>query len=100
MGVELYDIPFGRRAKHCLRIRCLTLLPSTAVAVICPGFLSLMAAMCREVGGCMVPVWPQYFAACSALLYVIDATAAAQLPEAVIELLQVLRSAHMQVQRN
>lgn len=51
--------------------------------------------MLREVGAAMAPMWPAFFAACTALVFVIDASNAAQLPEAAIELWSILASPHI-----
>ena len=45
---------------------------------------------CREIGGCMRPVWPQYFACANLFLYVISINATGLLATAVIELHNLL----------
>ncbi|DBB10773.1 TPA: ADP-ribosylation factor-like protein 16 [Trebouxia sp. C0006] len=44
----------------------------------------------REIGGCMRPVWPQYFACANLFLYVISINATGLLATAVIELHNLL----------
>ncbi|DBA91047.1 hypothetical protein WJX79_007056 [Trebouxia sp. C0005] len=44
----------------------------------------------REIGGCMRPVWPQYFANANLFLYVISISATGLLATAVIELHSLL----------
>ena len=56
-----------------------------------------MSACAREIGGCMVPVWPQYFASAGCLLYVINVKATAQLAAAVMELHGIVEHPDMQV---
>ena len=44
----------------------------------------------REVGGVMQPVWPRYFEACSAVVFVADASSAAAASAAAIEYYNLL----------
>ena len=52
---------------------------------------------CREIGGCMRPVWPQYFANANLFLYVISINATGLLATAVIELHSLLIHPDVQV---
>ena len=47
----------------------------------------------REVGSAMAPMWPAFFQACACLIFVVDASNAAQLPEAAVELWSLLGAA-------
>ena len=51
----------------------------------------------REVGGCMLPVWSQYYEAAHSLLYVINLNATALLAAAVTELYLLLQQPSIQV---
>ncbi len=51
----------------------------------------------REVGGCMLPVWPQYFESARSLIYVIDISTADVLAAAVTELHTLLQHPSIQV---
>lgn len=44
----------------------------------------------REVGGSMVPLWPQYYPDAQCLVFVVDCTAHAQLAPAQVELYELL----------
>ncbi|DBA81427.1 hypothetical protein WJX77_009874 [Trebouxia sp. C0004] len=50
----------------------------------------------REIGGCMRPVWPQYFANANLFLYVISINATGLLATAVVELHSLLLHPHVQ----
>ena len=51
----------------------------------------------REVGGCMIPIWPQYYDCAHSLLYVINLSQADTLATAVTELQQAVLHPQMQV---
>jgi len=50
----------------------------------------------REVGGIMLPLWPRYFDACNALVFVADTSDAAASGGAVIEWYNLLADARLQ----
>ena len=50
----------------------------------------------REVGGIMLPLWPRYFDACNALVFVADTSDAAASGGAVVEWYNLLADARLQ----
>ncbi|XP_069511366.1 ADP-ribosylation factor-like protein 16 [Ambystoma mexicanum] len=50
----------------------------------------------RELGGCMGPIWPSYYADCSSLLFVIDAANPTQVAASCVQLLSVLSAETLQ----
>lgn len=50
----------------------------------------------RELGGMMAPIWPNYFADCSIVLYVVDVSNLSQVSSACIQLLHVLSDPRLQ----
>ncbi|KAL6756130.1 ADP-ribosylation factor family-domain-containing protein [Haematococcus lacustris] len=45
----------------------------------------------RELGGSMSPIWPDYFSACRAVIFVVDLADAANLAPAAVELYELLQ---------
>ena len=50
----------------------------------------------REVGAAMAPMWPAFFGACAGVVFVVDASDAARLPEAAVELWSLLGAAALE----
>lgn len=81
-----------RRVRRLTRCKFWDMLPLSAADV------RIRIVCCvREIGGCMVPVWPQYFASACCLLYVVSPSATGQLSAAVVELWGVIQHSDMQV---
>ncbi|XP_055509783.1 ADP-ribosylation factor-like protein 16 isoform X1 [Leucoraja erinacea] len=50
----------------------------------------------RELGGCMGPIWPSYYADSEAVMFVIDAANPTQISSSCIQLLEVLTAEQLQ----
>jgi hypothetical protein len=51
----------------------------------------------QELGGCMMPLWPEYYEECSMLVYVVDAGNPFSLVEAGIQLHDMVQDPGLQV---
>ncbi|KAG1668984.1 hypothetical protein FOA52_000577 [Chlamydomonas sp. UWO 241] len=59
--------------------------------VACPkGTPHIKSLMMREVGGQMAPLWPTYFEDCRMVLFVVDASDAAAVAPAAVELCEMM----------
>lgn len=56
-----------------------------------------MLRVYREVGGQMLPIWPQYFDDCKVVMFVVDMANNADVASAVVELYELLRHDRLQV---
>ena len=115
VGVEMYTVRRGRKYRSddaCARLTKFP--PALLYFIVCQqqnkhyithNFRLIdqqlrnwcMGAVNREIGGCMLPVWPQYFAEAGCLLYVIDLHATSQLAAAVVELQNCMEHPDLQV---
>ncbi|KAJ1128795.1 hypothetical protein NDU88_007170 [Pleurodeles waltl] len=53
-------------------------------------FVQRKKLIVRELGGCMGPIWPSYYADCSSVMFVIDASNPTQVSASCVQLLSVL----------
>lgn len=52
---------------------------------------------CRELGGQMSPIWPDYYSECRAVIFVVDVGDNAALPPATVELYEAMQHPEIKV---
>jgi len=67
--------------------------------IACPSVpkIPFRSIMLREIGGTMCPLWPQYFGDCKMVVFVVDASDAASIAPATLELYDLMSRPQLQV---
>ena len=59
--------------------------------------ISCILFLSREIGGTMCPLWPQYYEDCKVMVFVVDASDAASIAPATLELYELMLHPKLQV---
>lgn len=75
---------------------CVSTIGTELQDITCPPTFSFRKLFSREVGGPMLPLWPQFFADARMIVFVIDVSARHSLASATVELYDLLQAPELQ----